>query len=163
MSGTLIGMARRAKKRAPMELLQHGHVSLEAGLVGDSRGAKFIKRQITIMAREDWEAALFDLEAEHDHSELPWTVRRANLLVEGIRLPRAKGALLRIGGVLLEVTGQTNPCHRMEEAQPGLLSALNPDWRGGVTCRVREGADISLGDAVAIVHAPKEHVIRLPA
>lgn len=163
MSGQLIGIARRAKKRAPMELLQAGHISLAAGLVGDSRGAKFIKRQITVMAREDWEAALLDLATSRDLPELPWTVRRANLLVQGVRLPRAKGALLRVGGVLLEVTGQTNPCHRMEEAQPGLLSALHPEWRGGVTCRVREAADIRLGDRLVIEFAPKEHVIRLPA
>ena len=163
MSGTLIGIARRAKKRAPMETLAEGYVSLTAGLVGDSRGAKFLSRQITVMAREDWEAALMDLAAHTDLAPLPWTTRRANLLIEGLRLPRAKGAQLRIGGVLLEVTGQTNPCHRMEELQPGLLAALHPEWRGGVTCRVREGADIRLGDRIEIVFAPKEHVIRLPA
>ena len=163
MSGTLIGIARRAKKYAPMELLQQGDVSLEAGLAGDTRGAKFITRQITVLAREDWQAALLDLGDLMGPPDLPWTTRRANFFVEGVRLPRAKGGVLRIGAVVLEITGQTNPCHRMEDAHAGLLSALHPNWRGGVTCRVREAGHVALGDPVEILVAPKEHVIRLPA
>ena len=93
---------------------------------------------------------------------LAWTTRRANLYIEGLRLPRAKGSILRVGPVVLEVTGQTNPCHRMEEAYAGLLSALHPAWRGGVTCSVREAGHIRIGDPVEIVHAAHEHIIRLP-
>ena len=158
----LIGIARRAKSRVPMEELTEGRVTVEAGLTGDFRGAKFRTRQITVLAREDWEAALLDLAGLTGPPDLPWTVRRANLFVEGVRLPRAKGGVLRIGPVVLEITGQTNPCHRMEAAHAGLLSALHPNWRGGVTCRVREGGSIRLGDAVEILVAPPEHVIRLP-
>ena len=77
-------------------------------------------------------------------------------------MPRAKGGVLKIGPIVLEIIGQTNPCHRMEEARRGSLSALHPAWRGGVTCTVREGGPIKLGDPVEIVLAPKEHVIRLP-
>ena len=39
--GTLIGIARRAGRRAPMEELSSGLITIEAGLAGDSRGAKF--------------------------------------------------------------------------------------------------------------------------
>lgn len=145
-----------------MEELTSGLITVEAGLAGDSRGAKFLTRQITVLARQDWEAALLDLSDLMGPPDLPWTTRRANLYVDGVRLPRAKGGLLQIGPVILEITGQTNPCHRMEEARKGLLSALHPDWRGGVTCRVRTGGDIALGDAVTILHAPAEHIIRLP-
>ena len=161
-SGTLIGIARRAASRAPMEILAHGTITREAGLTGDFRGAKFPTRQITVLAREDWEAALLDLADLIGPPDLPWTTRRANLFVEGVRLPRAKGGVLRIGPVVLETTGQTNPCHRMEAAHKGLLSALHPNWRGGVTCRVREGGNVTIGDAVEILLAPAEHVMRLP-
>jgi MOSC domain-containing protein YiiM len=161
-TGRLIGIARRAGRRAPMEELTGGSITREAGLVGDSRGAKFKSRQITVLAREDWEAALLDLSDLMGPPDLPWTVRRANLLVEGLRLPRAKGGVLQIGPVVLEITGQTNPCHRMDEAHRGLLSALHPEWRGGVTCRVVEGGEVRLGDAARVLVAPKEHVIRLP-
>ena len=162
MTAHLIGIARRAISRVPMEILTEGLITFEAGLTGDFRGAKFKSRQITILTREDWEAALLDLAELMGASDLPWTTRRANLYVEGIRLPRAKGGILRIGPVVMEITGQTNPCHRMDEAHKGLLSALHPAWRGGVTCTVREGGPIKLGDPVEVLLAPKEHVIRLP-
>ena len=87
-----------------------------------------------MLAREAWEAALEALGAPG----IDWTARRANLLVEGAALPRAAGGVVRIGAVVLEVTGQTSPCSRMEEVRPGLLRALAPDWRGGITCRVVE-------------------------
>jgi len=95
--------------------------------------------------------------------QLAWTARRAKLLVTMIRLPRVRGAILRVGQVVLEVTDQTQPCRRMEEAHPGLLKALHPDWRGGVTCRVLEEGVIRIGDAVAIEYAPPEHMVQLPA
>jgi len=162
MTGILIGIARRAKSRAPMEELNAGLITREAGLDGDFRGAKFPSRQITVLAREDWAAALLDLTDLMGPPDLPWTTRRANLYVDGVRLPRAKGGLLQIGDAILEITGQTNPCHRMEAAHKGLLSALHPEWRGGVTCCVRDGGAIALGAPVTILHAPKEHIIRLP-
>lgn len=141
-----------------MEVIDAGMITLEAGLAGDHKGARFPKRQITVLAREDWAAAL----AQLGSSDVPWTVRRANLLVEGVRLPRAKGAVLRIGPVELEVTGQTYPCQEMETAGPGLLKALAPAWRGGVTCRVTAGGAITIGDPVHVVSSPPEHAVRLP-
>jgi MOSC domain-containing protein YiiM len=161
-AGLLIGIARRAKSRGPMELLEHGLVTLDSGLQGDFRGAKFKNRQITVLAREAWDAALLDLADLAGPADLPWTVRRANLLVEGVRLPRARGGVLQIGPVTLEITGQTNPCHRMEEARAGLLSALHPDWRGGVTCRVVTGGALAIGDRARVVVSPIERQIRLP-
>jgi MOSC domain-containing protein YiiM len=145
-----------------MEELAAGLISLDAGLEGDFRGAKFKSRQVTVLAIEDWHDAMAELGDLAGPADLPWTVRRANLLVEGVRLPRAKGAILQIGDVRLEVTGQTNPCHRMEQARVGLLSALHPHWRGGVTCRVTVGGPVTLGDAVVVVSSPREHQIRLP-
>ncbi len=151
MTGTLVAIARRAAHRAPMEVIARGRVTIEAGLEGDYRGAKYPKRQITVLAKEDWEAALADVPGAPN---LPWTARRANFLVDGVDLSQAAGAVLRLGAVTLEVTGETNPCHRMEEASPGLLKALSPDWRGGVTCRVLEGGDVAVGDAVEVAFAP---------
>ena len=80
----------------------------------------------------------------------PWTFRRANLLVAGIALPREPGARLRIGDAVLEVTGECDPCQVMDRQRPGLRAALEPDWRGGVTCRVLMGASLRLGDPVAV-------------
>lgn len=156
--GRLIGIARRPERRAPMQEVAEGSISLAAGLAGDCKGGKFPLRQITVLAREAWQIAA----ATVGDPGLPWTVRRANLLVEGVELPRAKGGILRIGMVRLEVTGQTHPCVRMEEARAGLLKALSRDWRGGVTCRVLSGGPIALVDAVEVLVSPPEVVPRLP-
>ncbi|MFY0610114.1 MAG: hypothetical protein JXQ99_01210 [Hyphomicrobiaceae bacterium] len=159
MSGRLIGIARRHARRAPMEEIETGSISCDAGLEGDHKGAKFPQRQVTIMTIEAWRAALADLP---DQPDLPWTLRRANLLVEAVDLPRAKGGLIAVGDVQLEITNQTVPCGRMDEAHAGLLKALHPAWRGGVTCRVLQAGDVRIGDLVEILHAPPEHRVKLP-
>lgn len=141
-----------------MQEIAEGLVSVEAGLAGDCKGAKFPLRQITVLAREAWEAAA----AEAGDGGLPWTARRANLLVEGVELPRGKGGVLRIGPARLEVTGQTYPCLRMEEVRTGLLRALAKDWRGGVTCRILAGGSIYLGEAVEVLVPACAVLPRLP-
>ncbi|MEM7636959.1 MAG: MOSC domain-containing protein, partial [Pseudomonadota bacterium] len=94
--------------------------------------------------------------------DLAWTARRANLLVQGVDLPRAAGGVLRINDVVLEVTSQTVPCKRMDDALNGLRKALHPDWRGGVSCRVLEGGRVMLDDRVEVLVSPPQRVIRLP-
>jgi MOSC domain-containing protein YiiM len=64
-------------------------------------------------------------------------------------VPRDTGALIRISGVLLEVTKETAPCELMERAQQGLRNAMLPDWRGGVCCTVKAGGAVRIGDLVA--------------
>lgn len=154
--GRLIGIARRPQRRAPMQEVQSGMITAAAGLECDHKGPKFPLRRITVLAREDWEAALAHLPDLAGLPQLAWTLRRANLLVEGLRLPRARGGRLQIGPVVLEVTYPTQPCKRMDEAHPGLLKALHPDWRGGVTCRVLEGGIVRLGDEAAVLFAPPD-------
>ncbi|AJD50506.1 MOSC domain-containing protein YiiM [Thalassospira sp. MBR-102] len=145
MTATLIGIARKARSRAPMETLDGVSVSLDFGVDGDYRG-KLRKRQITVMTEEDWLAAC----GEIDRMDLPWTTRRANLLVRGVKLPQTPGTRIRIGELVLEITGETDPCNRMEAAAPGLEKALTPDWRGGVTCRAIEPGAIRVGDTVIV-------------
>lgn len=161
-AGRLIGIARRAARRAPMETVESVEIGANAGVEGDHKGAKFPRRGVTVLAREAWEAALADLARSGNADDLAWTARRANLLVEGVELPRALGGIVRVGAVVLEVTYPTTPCQRMDEAREGLMRALYPDWRGGVTCRVLEGGRVALDDAVAVLVAPPERKIRLP-
>ena len=161
--GRLIGIARRAERYVPMEELSEGTVTTDLGLDGDHKGPKFPKRRITVLATEDWQEALSDLAARVQQDiTLPWTTRRANLLVEGTRLPRARGAILRIGGVELVIEAQLLPCSRMDKAQDGLRKALHPHWRGGVACSVARGGLVKLGDEVEVLHSPPERQRRLP-
>lgn len=133
-----------------METLEAGEIRPGFGVCGDFRGALkqgHNKREVTVMALEDWRAAATEL----GKPWLDWWDRRANLLTEGVALPRETGARIRIeGGAVLEVTGETEPCERMEAVAEGLRAALTPEWRGGVTTRVIEGGPIKLGDAVEI-------------
>jgi len=144
MTGKVLGIARRAKSRAPMELIEAATVSLEAGVEGDSRG-KPDARQVTVLTREAWDAACAEL-----GKAPPWTTRRANILIEGLRVEGKLGRIIHIGDLQLEITGETDPCPRMEEQVTGLRQALTPDWRGGVTCRVHSTGRIAVGDAVSL-------------
>ena len=148
--GVLTGIARHGRPRGPIEVLESVHVSIEAGLAGDFRGAvkpgRSAKRQVSLIERADWDAAMAELGVDHH-----WSVRRANLLVEGLDLPQRPGALVRIGeSVVLEIMIECDPCSRMEEIEPGLKAALTPDWRGGALARVIEGGDIRLGDSIRV-------------
>jgi len=144
MAGRILGLARRARSRAAMETIDSASVSLGAGLESDSRGAPG-RRQVTVLTRESWEATCAAL-----GQTPPWTTRRANILIEGLRVEGRLGGILRIGELTLEITGETDPCSRMEEQVPGLRAALTPDWRGGVTCRVRSPGRVAVGDAVIL-------------
>lgn len=142
--GTLTGIARREKKRAPMETLQRAEISKETGVAEDSRG-KPGKRQVTVIAAAAWRDTCREL-----GQEIPWTTRRANLLVEGVDLPETTGGVIRIGPVKLLVNGEVDPCSRMDEQYSGLTRALQPAWRGGVACTVLEAGHVALGDRVTL-------------
>lgn len=126
-----------------MEALSAAVLSRSAGVEGDARG-KPGKRQITILDQAAWEMARQEL----GRPDLSWLLRRANLLVSGLDLRASTGRLLRIGPALLEITGETDPCVKIDRPTPGLMQALTPEWRGGVTARVREGGRIEAGMAV---------------
>ena len=148
MTGRLIGIARATELMAPMAVLGRTSISIEAGLDGDARGRNE-GRQVTVLFREGWENACRDAGAE-----LPWTVRRANLYVEGLERPRQIGARLCIGDVVLEVADETKPCALMEAAHAGLRAAMKPEWRGGVCCTVVSGGEIRVGDGVMLDPTP---------
>ncbi len=150
MPGRLLGIARKTRSRGIVETLDRAMIGLESGIEGDHRGVLKPggrgRRQVTAMALADWQAAL----AELGDPAIPWSDRRVNLLVDGIDLPRERGAMLRIGAALLAITGECDPCRRMDGVAPGLQAALTPGWRGGRTMRVVAAGAIAVGDAVAI-------------
>jgi len=147
----LAGIARHAFPKAPMEVVDRIEVTVAGGLHGDFRGAVKPggrgRRQVTLIERGDWEAAM----AAVGHS-IGWQERRANLLVDDLDLPQVPGVLLRVGAdVVLEITRETDPCERMEALAPGLKAALSADWRGGACTRVKAGGIIAVGDQIRIV------------
>ena len=110
-----------------------------AGSVDRSR-----RRQVTLLESEAWAQCMAELGVQKDP-----VLRRANLLLTGVRLAHMRGGILVIGDARLAIGGELTPCERMEEVAPGLQAALGPDWRGGVFAEVVAGGVIRVGDPVA--------------
>ena len=148
-TGVLTGIARHALAKAPMETIERATITIEGGIQGDYRGVVKPggrgRRQVTLMERSDWEAAMAEV-----GRAIPWFERRVNLLIDGLDLPQVPGARLLIGNVVLEVTRECDPCERMEAVALGLRAALTSDWRGGVCTRVRAGGAIAVGERIRI-------------
>ena len=100
-------------------------------------------RQVTLIERE-----VFDrLKGSLDDSVEPM-MRRANLLVSGIRLEDTRGRMLAVGDLRIHIRGETRPCGQMEAAGEGLMDALDPHWGGGSHGSVVNDATIVVGDEV---------------
>ena len=141
----LVGIAIKQKKRGEMLLLQSVNLGREFGLKGDYRGRPG-KRQVTVLSQDSWADACRFLDVD-----LPWTTRRANLLIDSRAFSRDDlGRIISIGDARLQITRETDPCGRMDDASYGLKEALQPDWRGGVCCRVKQEGLIQIGLNVEI-------------
>src|SRR5262245_49041532 len=84
--GKLIGIAIKKQSRGPMQLLDEATVTLAGGVNGDYRGRRGGPRQVTVLVREAWDDACRELGADP-----LWTTRRANLLVDGVKLEETAG------------------------------------------------------------------------
>ena len=135
-----------------METLDSARVTRGEGVLGDYRGALAAqkpgrKRQVSLIERECWDAALAEI-----GGSLDWHHSRRNLLLDGLRLLRQPGTRLQIGASLvIEITGECDPCERMEALMPGLFAAMTPDWRGGFVGRVEQDGEIALDNEIRIL------------
>lgn len=145
-----------------MRLVERATITVAAGVEGDHKGGKFPRRAVTLLARDDWEAALLDLAGVAGPPDLDWTARRANLLVTGLALACGPGSLIRVGSAMIEVTAPTTPCARMDEVFPGLRTALATGGRGGVTARVVADGEVAVADRVEVLNAIAVEMVRLP-
>ena len=119
----LLDIAFRPKSKALMQTKVQSMVSKVAGVEHDFRG-KPGKRQVTVLSLEQWKLACNEVGIL-----LPWTIRRANLLVEGVNFgPHMVGQQIKIGQLILLITRETDPCPRMDAQHQGLTQALTPNW-----------------------------------
>lgn len=143
-SGKLLGIARRAKQRDPMETVAEVLVTKESGVGGDYHGRE-PGRQVTVISAEGWKDACTELGVE-----VPWTARRANLLLGEIDLCDSAGGRISIGDLVLEIVEENPPCRVMDIQWKGIRNALKPGWRAGVACNVVRSGKIRVGDSARL-------------
>ena len=125
-----------------MDPVEHAALRRDAGIVGNADQGGW--RQVTLVAAAQWDQVMESLQAPLDPG-----VRRANLLVSGIELPRSRNRVLQIGPCRLRVRGETRPCRLMDDTKAGLRAALSTEWRGGVFAEVLSDGRIAVGDPVS--------------
>ena len=141
----LKSIAIKKAPRAPMQEQEIAEITIEKGITGDLRGSQ-AGRQITILCEAAWQNT-----CDAVNTDLPWTTRRANLLVDGVEFGEGDiGKTIRIGEVRLKIMQETYPCSLMDKQHQGLKDALTPKWRGGVCCKVLNAGSIQVGDPVKI-------------
>ena len=147
-AGRLQWIGLRPARDLPMREVEAADVVPIAGLVGDRYAGGSGKRAITLIQAEH----LPVIAALSGHARIEPALLRRNLLVSGIPLIALQDRRFRIGEVLLEGTGECDPCSRMEAALgPGGFNAMR--GHGGLTVRVIEGGRLHLGDAVSVERA----------
>lgn len=140
---TWIGL--RPVRRAAMQPVEEATLDSGQGLVGDHYSSRTGgARHVTMIPAEHLSAIAAHLGRE---VVTPDQLRR-NIVVSGINLAALKGRRFRLGGALLEATGECHPCSRMEETLgDGGYNAVR--GHGGITARVVGNGVVRLGDAVA--------------
>lgn len=140
--GRLEAIWIKRMKRGPMDAADSATLVTDRGIVGNAdQGGK---RQVTVIERE-----VFDRIADTLPDVRP-VMRRANLLVSGVRLAERRAHVLTVGGVRILLHGETRPCHRMDEACQGLRAALDEGWGGGAYGTVLDDGEVRVGDTVSI-------------
>lgn len=130
--------------RGVMDATSQARFVEQKGIDGDANFGRS-KRQVTIIEKE-----VFDRIAENLPAVEP-SMRRANVMVSGVRLQETRGRTLRLGEVRIRLVGETRPCERMDAQMPGLTAALDPDWNGGVYGVVLDDGVVRVGDDVALM------------
>jgi MOSC domain-containing protein YiiM len=154
-AGRLEAIFLRPARRVAVQQVQEAVAVAEQGLAGDRSALRTAspaashKRQVSLFQAEHLPVVAAFL----GQPTLDAALLRRNLLVAGLNLIAARSLfkdqplVLRIGDVLLEITGPCEPCSRMEEVLgPGAYNALR--GHGGLTARVLGGGALHTGAAV---------------
>src|SRR5687767_5227381 len=117
MSAILQAIWIKSARGGPMVAVDAAELVVDRGIAGNTNQGG--KRQVTVIEEEVWNDLMRCMGAA-----LPPSARRANLMVRGIRLEETRGRILQVGSCRIEIYGETEPCHQMDEALPGLKNAM---------------------------------------
>ena len=139
--GKIISLRLCIGSRDPMQEVTRANLIAGQGIQGDQhlkKDGSRSKRQVLLM----------DQETLKDFHLADGEIRE-NITVSGINLSRLQsGERLLLGStVILKITGECEPCSRMDEIRPGLQSLL--EGKRGMLAYVESGGEIKLGDGIS--------------
>ena len=139
--GKIMSLRLCIGSRDPMQEVTSANLITGQGIQGDrhlKKDGSRSKRQVLLMDQETLKN--FNLA----DGEI-----RENITVSGINLPQLQsGKRLSLGStVILKITGECEPCSRMDEIRPGLQSLL--EGKRGMLAYVESGGEIKIGDAIS--------------
>ena len=142
MSGSIISMRLCVGSRDPMKEVNEANFITGQGIEGDRHlrsDGRRSNRQVLIMDSETL-----------NHFDLSPGQVRENVTVEGLDFSSiSAGDKVSLGGdVILEVTGDCEPCARMDELRPGLKDEI--DGKRGLLAFVEKGGVVSVGAEVGV-------------
>lgn len=142
MSGRIEAIWQKLAVRGPMDPVERARLVSGKGIEGDANFGRS-KRQVTVIEKE-----IFD-RVRDELPDVEPSMRRANVMVSGIRLRESADHVLTLGDVRVRLYGETRPCERMDEQVPGLRAAL-ADWGGGAYGVVLDDGEIAVDDQASI-------------
>ncbi len=143
-ANTVTGIAVRTVEDGPMCEIDRAVAAVDCGIDGDLECRP--DRGITFISSQQWAQVVRELNAE-----LPWHLRRANVLVDAPDLSGWIGRTVRVGEIEVDIKAETKPCGLMEKLHGGLMDALKPELRGGVYGRVTAGGAFRIGDGIEVL------------
>jgi MOSC domain-containing protein YiiM len=147
--GEVVSIHIARRRNGVAEAVDRVMVQTNYGLEGDWRSRRDRGGQVTLIEAEALEEV-----AHHLNLSIPSGASRRQIVVQGVRLNDLLFQRIRIGAVRLFVEDLCEPCERMEETiGPGARATMQ--GRGGVRCRVLQGGEIGVGDAVAVEPFPR--------
>ena len=147
--GTVEWLGVRPARLLPMAATDAVALSPGEGVEGDHyRSTTGGARAVTVASAEHLAAIASYLGLGGSGGDsLPPELLRRNVVVRGINLLALRTRRFRLGGALLECTGDCHPCSKMERLLgTGGYNAVR--GHGGITARVLEGGTVRLGDSL---------------
>jgi MOSC domain-containing protein YiiM len=140
--GTVASVQRCPGHRQPMEPLAEATLIANVGIAGDRHAGAGKRRQVLLVESETLD----------EFGLAPGEIKE-NVTTLGFNLmSQPDGTLLQIGStVRLELTGECEPCGRLDEILPGLQDMLA--HRRGMLALVIAGGNVHPGDRITLVES----------
>ena len=144
--GVVRWIGLRPARGVAMREVERAVATAGGGLAGDRYPGGSGKRGVTLIQAEHLPA----IAALSGRDTVAPAWLRRNVVVAGLPLVALKGRRFRIGDVLLEGTGECDPCSNMERVLgPGGFNAMR--GHGGLCARIVDGGTFAVGDLVVPV------------